>query len=309
MNKDSSILVTGASGMVGKSLVDALRRKGYWNILIPSRRELDLRNQTMVDDYFIIRDIKYVFHLAARVGGITANISSQADFLYDNLIMECNILDSARRHGVDKLLFLGSSCIYPRECKQPMKEEYLMTGRFEPTNEGYAVSKLAGLKLCEYFNQQYDTDFICLVPCNIYGPHDHFNTDGSHVVSSLITRFHEAKKNGSPFVVVWGSGDARREFLYVDDVADAIVFFMEKYDAKELPSFVNIGSGSDISIRDLAGLIRDVVGYDGEIQFDVGKLEGMKQKLLDVSLATRLGWSVKTGLRTGLQFTYDWYRG
>jgi len=308
MNETSTILITGASGMVGKSLVSALKEKGFKKIVTLSLKEIDLRNQEGVDNYFKNTHIDYVFHLAARVGGIAANIAAPAEFLYDNLVMECNIIESARKYGVEKLLFLGSSCIYPKECIQPMKEDYLMTGKLEPTNEGYAISKIAGLKLCEYYNRQHATNYLSLIPCNMYGINDHFNLKSSHVISALITKFHNAKVNKLPFVEVWGTGNARREFLYVGDMIDAMIYFMEKYDAKDMLSFVNIGMGEDISIKDLAKLIGDVVGYKGEIKFDTSKPDGMMKKLLDVSLAKKLGWTAKTDLKKGLKLTYDWYK-
>jgi GDP-L-fucose synthase len=307
MNKFSKVLITGASGMVGISLVNVLQKKGYKNLLTPSAKELNLKNQKDVDIYFKKNKIDYVFHLAAKVGGIATNIASPGEFMYDNLIMECNIIESSKNNGIRKLLFLGSSCIYPKNSKQPMKEEYLLDGKLEPTNEGYALAKIAGLKLCEYYNKQYGTNFISLMPCNIYGVNDHFNLKNSHVISALITKFHNAKKNKLPFVEVWGTGNARREFLYVEDIANAMVYFMEKYNAKDLPSFINIGVGEDISIKDLSNLIKETVGYRGDIKFNTSKPDGMKKKLLDISLAKKFGWKNKIDLKNGLKLTYNWY--
>lgn len=305
--KNKKILITGANGMVGKSLLKKLSEEGCINLLTPNSKELDLRNQTEVENYFKKHKPEYVFHLAAKVGGIAANISSPAEFLYDNLAMETNIIESSRKNSVQKLLFLGSSCIYPRECPQPMKEEYLLSGKLEPTNEGYALAKISGLKLCEYYNKQYGTNFLNLMPPNLYGFNDHFEKEKSHVISSLITKFNHAKENKIDFVEVWGTGSSRREFLFVDDCSDAMVYFMKNYSAKEISPFINIGSNEDISIKELAFLIKDLTGYTGEIKFDSTKPDGMPKKLLDSSKASALGWNATTNLKEGLKKTIDWY--
>lgn len=305
--KDKKILITGSDGMVGKALVKRLEEEGCKNFLLPNYKELDLRNQNDVRNYFENNKPEYVFHLAAKVGGIAANINSPAEFLYDNLAMEINVIESAKRSSVEKLLFLGSSCIYPRECPQPMKEEHLLTGKLEPTNEGYALAKISGLKMCEYYNKQYGTNFINLMPPNIYGINDHFELEKSHVISSLITKFDYAKKNKLESVEVWGTGVSRREFLFVDDAADAMVYFMKNYSAKDIGPFVNIGSSQDISIKELAFLIKDVMNYTGEIIFNSDKPDGMPKKLLDSSKAANLGWKAKTSLNEGLKKTLEWY--
>jgi GDP-L-fucose synthase len=305
--KDKKILITGSDGMVGKALVKILKEEGCKNFLLPNYKELDLRNQNDVKNYFEYNKPEYVFHLASKVGGISANINSPAEFLYDNLAIEINVIESARENSVEKLLFLGSSCIYPRECPQPMKEEDLLTGKLEPTNEGYALAKISGLKMCEYYNKQYGTNFINLMPPNMYGPNDHFDEEKSHVVSSIITKFSNAKENRDKFVEIWGTGNSRREFLYVEDAADAIVYFMKNYSAREIGPFINIGFGEDISIKNLAFLIREMIGYSGEIIFDKTKPDGMPKKLLDSSKAANLGWKAKTSLKEGLEKTLEWY--
>ncbi len=307
MEKESKILITGGNGLVGKALINRLKIDGYNNILSPKSKELDLRNQKIVFDYFKNNAIEYVFHLAAKVGGIAANIKYPAEFLYDDLEMQNNVIEASRQYSIKKLLFIGSSCIYPKECPQPMKEEYLLSGKLEPTNEGYAIAKIAGLKLCEYYNKQYGTNFICLMPCNIYGPNDHFELERSHVVSALITKFHSAKEKNEQFVEVWGTGRVMREFLYVDDLVDAIIFFINKKDWDALSPFINIGSGKDVSIAELAVIIKNIVGYKGEIKFDITKPDGMIKKRLDIKKAKECGWSAKIGLVSGLEKTYNWY--
>lgn len=236
-----------------------------------------------------------------------ANIEHPAEFLYENLMIECNIINSAYKYGIKKLLFLGSSCIYPRECSQPMKEEYLLNGKLEPTNEGYALAKIAGIKLCEYYNKQYNTNFISLVPSNVYGIGDNFDLNNSHVMAALIRKFHEAKVRKLPIIKIWGTGKAKREFLYVDDLADACLYFMENYDAKELSSFINIGTGKDISIKKLTELIRDTERYEGKIVWDRSKLNGMPRKVVDTTVACKLGWQAKTSLEEGIKETYMWF--
>ena len=255
MNKNIKVYIAGHNGLVGSAIARRLKKTGCNNLIHRTHKELDLINQKEVDNFFCQEKPEWVFLAAAKVGGIMANIEHPAEFLYENLMIECNIINSAYKYGVKKLLFLGSSCIYPRECSQPMKDEYLLNGKLEPTNEGYALAKIAGIKLCEYYNKQYNTDFISLIPSNVYGIGDNFDLNNSHVVAALIRRFREAKVRKLPIIKLWGTGKAKSEFLYVDDLADACLYFMENYDAKELPPFINIGTGKDISIKKLAELI------------------------------------------------------
>ena len=308
MNKKSKILVTGAGGMVGKTLVNELKIKGFLNLLTPNSKELNLKNKEEVEPYFMKHEPEYVFHLAAKVGGIKANMNYPAEFLYENLFIQSNVIEASRKFKVKKLLFLGSSCIYPKDSPQPMSEDLLLSNKLEPTNEAYAIAKIAGLKMCEYYNKQYGTNFISLMPCNLYGYNDHFEPENSHVISALILKFHEAKLENKNFVDVWGSGNPRRELLFVDDVADAMIYFMLNYDAKDLMPFINIGYGEDISIKELAFMIKEIIGYDGEVKFDTNKPDGMLKKLLDVSKAKNLGWKSKTELREGLKKTYEWFK-
>ena len=308
MDREAKILVTGAGGMVGRSLTKALREKGFINLLTPSSDGLDLRKEESVESYFEENRPEYVFHLASKVGGIAANIAAPAEFLYDNLMIASNVMEAARKNNVKKLVNLGSSCIYPKECKQPMEESDLLTGKLEPTNEGYAIGKIAALKLCEYYNKQYGTNFISIMPPNLYGVGDHFDLKRSHVISALLMKFDKAKDEGSEFVDIWGTGIARREFLYVEDVVGAMFHFMFNCTAEEMGSFVNTGSGSDISIKELAELIKDIVGCNAGLRFDDSKSDGMLLKLLDSSKAERLGWKSKTSLREGLEKTYAWYK-
>ncbi len=308
MKKESKILITGGNGMVGKSLIKRLNEEGYEGMLVPKSQELDFRDQRKVERYFEENKPEYVFHLAAKVGGIKANMENPGEFLHDNLVMQSNVIENARRFGVEKLLFLGSSCIYPRECVQPMREEDLLTGKLEPTNEAYALAKIAGLKLCEYYNKQHGTNFLNLMPCNLYGPNDHFDLERGHVMSALMLKFQEAKERNAEEVEVWGTGNVIREFLFVDDLTDAMVYFMSNYDAKDLGPFVNIGSGEDKNIRDLAYTIKEVIGYTGDIRFNTDKPDGMPRKSLDVTKAEKLGWKAKTSLREGIEKTYAWYR-
>ncbi len=304
MNPESRIYVAGHRGLVGSAIARRLETRGYENLLTRTRAELDLKNARAVDEFFAAEKPEYVFLAAAKVGGILANSAYPADFLRENLAIELNVVDAAYRHGVKKLLFLGSSCIYPKFAPQPMKEEYLLTGDLEPTNEPYAIAKIAGIKLCQAYNGQYDADFISVMPTNLYGPEDNFDQETSHVVPALIRRFHEAKERGEPSVSVWGTGAPRREFLHVDDLADACVYLMNRYSGSEI---VNIGVGKDISIRELAELISDVVGYEGEIVYDTSKPDGTPRKLLDVSKLDSLGWRVKVPLREGIERTYAWF--
>jgi len=307
MNFNSKILITGSNGMVGKTLTKKLTSLGYSNLLTPNSKELNLKNQKEVELYFEKNKPEYVFHIAAKVGGIKANMEAPADFLYENLMMQSNVIESSRINNVKKLLFLGSSCIYPKNSPQPMKEEYLLTGKLEPTNEGYGISKIAGLKLCEYYNKQYNTNFISLMPSNLYGPNDHFEPNKSHVVSALILKFHQAKINNDSSVEVWGTGNVRRELLFVEDAVDALIHFMKNYNANQLNLFTNIGYGKETTIKELAFLIKEITNYQGEIKFNPEKPEGMSEKLVDVTNATKLGWQSTTDLKEGLKKTYEWY--
>ncbi len=301
MPKSARVFVAGGSGLVGSALMRMLRARGYTNLLAPTRAELNLMDTDAVRKFFEKERPEYVILAAARAGGIKASMTYPAEFLYENLVMQNNVLWQAHASGVKKLLFLGSSCIYPGRAPQPMKEDYLLTGPFEPTNEGYSVAKIAGLKLCEYLFTQFGDTFISCMPCNLYGEGDYFDHNRGHVIASLLLRMHEAKAVGTPEVMVWGTGNARREFLYVDDLADALLFLMENYAQKE---FINIGSGTDVSIRELAKTIQGVVGYEGRLVFDSSKPEGVAQKLLDISKLKALGWEPRTSLAQGLSQTY-----
>lgn len=300
MEKNARIYVAGHRGMAGSALVRKLKERGHENIICKTSKELDLTDQAATEAFFAAEKPEYVFLAAAAVGGIKKNIDYPADMLLINLKIQDNVIESAYKHGVKQLMFLGSSCIYPRLCPQPMKEEYFLTGPFEPTNEGYAIAKVAGLRLCEYYNRQYGTDFVSIMPCNLYGINDHYN-ENAHVMASLIRRFHEAKVSGAKEVVVWGSGKQRREFMFADDMADAALYIMDHYHGNE---FVNVGTGTDVSIKELAELIASVVGYEGNIVFDQTKPDGMPQKLLDVSRLHALGWKHKTELEDGIRLTY-----
>ena len=301
MNLDSRIFVAGGRGLVGSATVRILRERGYTNVLAPTREELDLMDTKAVSNFFETKKPEYIVLAAARAGGIKASMTYPAEFLYENLVIQNNVIWQAHRTGVKKLLFLGSSCIYPGRAPQPMKEEYLLTGPFEPTNEGYSIAKIAGLKLCEYMFTQFKDTFISCMPSNLYGEGDYFDHGRGHVIASLMLRMHEAKQSNTSEVVVWGTGNVRREFLYVDDLAEALVFLLESYDQKE---FLNVGSGSDVSIKELAEIIKTVVGYEGRLVFDVSKPEGVAQKLLDVSKINALGWRSHTSLADGLTKTY-----
>ncbi|MFC4933130.1 GDP-L-fucose synthase [Massilia sp. GCM10023247] len=309
-NPDPRIYVAGHRGLVGSAIVRALRARGHTQIVTRSHDELELTDQAAVRAFFRAERIDLVYLAAARVGGIHANNSYPAEFIYDNLMVQANVVHEAWRAGVARLLFLGSSCIYPRLARQPIREEYLMDGALEPTNEPYAVAKIAGIKLCESYNRQYGTDFRSVMPTNLYGPGDNYHPQNSHVIPALMRRFHEAKAEGAPEVVIWGSGKPMREFLYVDDMAAASVHVMdlapESYAAVTAPmhSHINVGSGTDVSIDELAHLVRDVVGFEGRIVFDASKPDGTPRKLLDVSKLRALGWSASTPLREGLQRAY-----
>jgi GDP-L-fucose synthase len=306
MDKRSKIYVAGHTGLVGSAIVRNLQSKGYNHIVGKTSHELNLTNQADVRRYFETEKPEFVFLAAAKVGGIHANSAYPADFIMINLQIESNIIDSAFKTGVKKLLFLGSSCIYPKLCPQPMKEEYLLSGYLESTNEAYALAKISGLKMCQYYNRQYGTNYISVMPTNLYGPNDNFHPENSHVLPALIRRIHEAKLENRPSVEIWGSGTPRREFLYVDDLADACVFLMETYCGND---FVNIGTGKDVTIRELAEMIKEAVGYRGELVFDSSKPDGTLRKLLDVSKLAGLGWKYRTELKDGIRKTYEWYCG
>ena len=302
MDKNSKIYVAGHNGMVGSAIVRELKKQGYTNLILKSHNELDLTNQADVEKFFASEKPEYVFLAAAKVGGIVANNSALADFMYDNMILEMNVIHSAWKNGCKKLEFLGSSCIYPRMAPQPLKEEYLLTGELEKTNEAYALAKISGLKYCEFLNKQYGTDYISVMPTNLYGPNDNYHPEHSHVLPALIRRLHEAKINNQSEVVCWGDGTPLREFLYVDDLAELCVFLMNNYSGNET---INAGTGKEITIKDLVNLVAKVVGYNGTIKWDTSKPNGTPRKLLDVSKATALGWKYKTELEDGIKLAYD----
>ena len=304
MDKKAKIFVAGHKGMVGSAICRELRNCGYYNLILKDSKELDLRNQQMVNDFFKKFQPEYVFLAAAKVGGIMANSTFKADFIYDNLMIQNNIIYSSFKFGVNKLLFLGSSCIYPKMSPQPIKEEYLLSGYLESSNEPYAIAKIAGLKLCEYFREQYQSNFISLMPTNLYGFNDNFDLNNSHVLPALIRKFHEAKINNSDHVKLWGTGTPLREFLFVDDLAEACLFMMINYN-ESMP--LNIGTGKDLSILDLAETIKDIVGFSGSVKWDSSKPDGTPRKLLDVSKVNSLGWQAKTKLGEGIKKTYEWY--
>lgn len=304
MQPDSKVFVAGHRGLVGSAIVRRLQGDGATNLLLRTRQELDLTDQAAVDAFFSLEKPEYVFLAAAKVGGIHANNTYPAEFIRDNLALQTNVIHSAWKHGVRKLCFLGSSCIYPKQAPQPLKEDYLMTGPLEPTNEWYAIAKIAGIKMCQAYRRQYGFDAISLMPTNLYGPGDNFHPENSHVLPALIRRFHEAKESGDAQVTIWGTGTPRREFLHVDDMADATVFLMSNYSDEQ---FVNVGTGSDVAIIDLARLVSDVVGFQGEIRTDPGKPDGTPRKLMDVSRLERLGWKARIGLREGVQGAYRWF--
>ena len=301
MKKDSKIFVAGHRGMVGSALVRKLQSEGYTNIITKSRKELDLTNQFQVNQFFHFERPEYVFLAAAKVGGIKANNDFKADFIYQNLMIQTNVINASYQNGVKKLLFLGSSCIYPKMATQPLKEEYLLSGKLESSNDAYAIAKISGIKMCQSFNGQYGTNFISVMPTNLYGQGDNYHLENSHVMPALIRKFHEAKTAGNPEVEIWGSGKPMREFLYVDDLAEACLFLMLNYNDSEI---VNIGTGEDISIKDLSQLIKEVVGFSGTIIYDSSKPDGTPRKLLDVSKIHELGWSHKTDLKRGIELTY-----
>lgn len=304
-SRDAKIFIAGHRGMVGSALARRLERGGYANIVTRARRQLDLLDQAAVRDFMRATKPDYIFLAAAKVGGIHANDTYRADFIYQNLVIETNVIQAAYAAGVRRLMFLGSSCIYPRDCPQPIKEQYLLAGPLEPTNEPYAVAKIAGIKLCESFNRQYGTRYVSVMPTNLYGPNDNFHPENSHVIPALIRKFHEAVQSQAKSVTIWGTGRVRREFLHVDDLADACVFLMER-DVDE--GLLNIGTGEDLTIRELAVTIQEVVGFRGELRFDAAKPDGTPRKLLDVTRLRRLGWQPRYSLRAGLEQAYQWYR-
>jgi GDP-L-fucose synthase len=302
MEKDSKIYIAGHRGMVGSAIMRHLQSKGYSNLLFRTSSELDLRQQAAVNSFFDEVTPEYVFLAAARVGGIHANNEYKAEFLFDNLMIESNIIHAAYKAGVKKLMFLGSSCIYPKLAPQPLKEEYLLTGPLEPTNEAYAIAKIAGIKLCDAYRDQYGCNFISVMPTNLYGPNDNYNLDTSHVLPALLRKMIIAKRNNHPFMQIWGTGSPLREFLHADDLADACLFLMENYN-EPLP--INVGTGSDLSIMDLALLIKKIVGYEGEIKKDTTKPDGTPQKLMDVTKINLMGWKASISLENGIQSVYE----
>lgn len=304
MNKESKIYVAGHRGLVGSAIVRDLEKKGYNNLVCRTSKELDLTNRNQVDEFFKQEKPEYVFLAAAKVGGIVANNDYPADFIRDNLMIQTNVIDASYQNGVKKLLFLGSTCIYPKMAPQPMNEDSLLTGVLEPTNEPYAIAKIAGIKMCESYNRQYGTEYISVMPTNLYGPNDNFDLQSSHVLPALIRKFHEAKLQSAPTVEVWGTGTPKREFLYSDDLADATVYLMNTYNGD---GFVNIGVGKDISIKELAEKVKDIVGYQGDIVFNTSKPDGTPRKLVDVQKLNSLGWEAKTSLDQGLKQAYNWF--
>ncbi|MBK9337754.1 MAG: GDP-L-fucose synthase [Lewinellaceae bacterium] len=305
MNKNDKIYVAGHAGMVGSAILRKLQAEGFDNFALRRSNELDLRNQAAVDAFFRQEKPEYVFLAAAKVGGILANDTYRAEFLYDNLMIETNVIHAAWQHDVRKLLFLGSSCIYPKLAPQPLREEYLLTGPLEPTNEPYAIAKIAGIKLCDAYRAQYGCSFISAMPTNLYGPNDNYHPENSHVLPALLRKFHEARRDGLPFVTLWGTGTPRREFLHVDDLADACHFLLQHYDEQGL---VNVGVGTDISILELAQMVQRTVGYTGEIRHDRSKPDGTPRKLMDVEKLTALGWQATIGLEEGIRAVYQEYQ-
>ncbi|MBI3519676.1 MAG: GDP-L-fucose synthase [Bacteroidetes bacterium] len=302
MELNSKIFIAGHRGMVGSAIMRNLQNKGYNNIITRSSKELDLRNSQAVSDFFTTERPEYVFLAAAKVGGIQANNIYRADFIYENLMIQNNVIHNSYLNGVKKLMFLGSSCIYPKMAPQPLKEEYLLTGLLEETNEPYAIAKIAGIKMCESYKRQYGCNFISVMPTNMYGPNDNYNLNNSHVLPALIRKFHDAKENNLPSVEMWGTGTPMREFLHADDLGDACVFLMNTYDGEQ---FVNIGSGIDLTIKDLALLIKKIVGYEGDITHDLSKPDGTPRKLMDVSYLHSLGWKHKIELPEGIKQVYE----
>ena len=302
MEKASRILVAGHSGMVGSAISRALQHAGYSNLILAGKNALDLRNQLEVNEFFRREKPDIVFLAAARVGGIYANNTYRAEFIYDNLMIEANVINAAHFYGVKKLLFLGSSCIYPKMAPQPLREDALLTGELEPTNEPYAIAKIAGIKMCDAYRHQYGCNFISVMPTNLYGPNDNYHPENSHVLPALIRRFHEAKRDGLSEVTIWGTGTPRREFLHVDDLADACLFLMDTFNE---PGFVNIGTGTDLSIQELAQLVARIIGFEGQITNDLSKPDGTPRKLLDVGKLSAMGWHARIGLEAGIRAVYE----
>lgn len=302
MNTNNKIYIAGHRGMVGSAIVRKLKEEGFHNLILRTSKQLDLRSQTEVQEFFRKEQPDYVFLAAAKVGGILANNTYRAEFLYDNIMIQSNVIQAAHQYGVQKLMFLGSSCIYPKMAPQPLKEDYLLTGLLEPTNEPYAIAKIAGIKMCDAFRDQYGSNFISVMPTNLYGPNDNYDLNKSHVLPALIRKFHEAKRDKRPHVVLWGTGKPMREFLHVDDLADACYYLMQTYNE---PGLVNIGTGTDIPIKDLALLIKDIVGYQGEIQHDLSKPDGTPRKLMDVGKLAQAGWKAKVSLEKGIRMVYE----
>ena len=298
------IFVAGHRGLVGSAICRRLEAEGFANLLVATREQLDLRDQAAVNYWFRANRPQYVFLVAGTVGGILANSTRPAEFIYDNLMIHATVVEAAYRFGVERLLYLGSSCIYPRDCRQPIREDDLLTGRLAPTNEAYAIAKIAGIKICQAYRRQYQADFISAMPTNLYGPHDNFDLESSHVVPALIRRFHDAQGRGEREVTVWGTGSPRREFLHVDDLADACLFLMRSFDGEE---HINVGTGEDVTIRELAEMVREVVAPDVELRFDTSKPDGTPRKLLDVQRLHDLGWRHRIGLREGIEATYRWF--
>jgi GDP-L-fucose synthase len=305
LEKNAKIYIAGHRGLVGSAILRLLQERGYTNLIVKTHAELDLADQGKVKSFFESEKPQYVFLAAAKVGGIHANNTYPAEFIYQNLAVQNNVIHFSYLNGVKKLCFLGSSCIYPKLAPQPMKEEYLLDGKLEPTNEPYAVAKIAGIEMAKSYNRQYGTNYISVMPTNLYGPNDNFDLQNSHVLPALIRKFVDAKKNNAPSVTLWGSGKPKREFLYVDDMADACIFLMNTYDGSE---FVNIGTGVDVTILEVAQLIKEIVGYEGQLEFDATKPDGTPRKLLDVSRINALGWKAKVPLKAGLEKAIDWYK-
>lgn len=304
MNRESKVYVAGHRGLAGSALVRRLEASGYRNLILRTHAEVDLVDARAVREFFNSERPDYVFLAAAKVGGIHANNTYPADFIHENLAIQTNVIHAAYEFGAKKLLFLGSSCIYPKHAPQPMREEYLLTGSLEPTNEAYAIAKIAGIKMCAAYNRQHGTNFLCVMPTNLYGPRDNYDLQNSHVLPALIRKMHEAKQNGAPTVIVWGTGRPKREFLFSDDLADASVYLMERFGARDVGEFINIGSGIDHSIRELAQIVASVVDYRGEIVFDTKMPDGTPRKLLDISRLSALGWTAKVDLRDGIALAY-----
>ncbi|MBI4699227.1 MAG: GDP-L-fucose synthase [Nitrospirae bacterium] len=309
MKKASKIYVAGHNGLAGSAIVRRLKQNGYSNIIVKTSKELDLRRQADTENFFDRERPEYVFLAAAKVGGIHANSTYKAEFIYDNMLIAANVVNSSYKYTVKKLLNLGSSCIYPKFAAQPLKEEYMLSGILEPTNEPYAVAKISAIKLCRYYNEQYGTNFISVMPTNLYGPNDNFNLETAHVLPAIIRKFHIAKLllRQDFNVTLWGSGEPFREFLYVDDLADACVFLMENHDYRDIGEFINVGTGEDIQIKDLAVLVRRTVGFEGNIKYDLSRPDGTPKKLLDISKIKSMGWLPKTRLEAGIEINYRWY--